>query len=96
MIQRETGRSTFPVSFSDSDYSPGLSQVLVEQKGAFQGTDSRVAIPYSYGQPSSSTRVVLLAPLRNLFNGLMMKRKLVATLPQLPSAQCEQGLYRPT
>jgi len=24
------------------------------------------------------------------------KRKLVATLPQLPSAQCEQGLYRPT
>jgi len=34
---------------------------------AFQGTHSRVAIPYDYAQPSSSTAVVSPIPLRNLF-----------------------------
>jgi len=39
----------------------------VEQEGAFQGTRSRVAIPYYYDQPSSCAGVVSPAPLRNLF-----------------------------
>jgi len=64
---KKTGGSTLPVSSSDSVYSPGLGQVLVEQEGGFQDTRSRVSIPYSYGQPSSSTRVVSFAPLRHLF-----------------------------
>ena len=40
---------------------------MVEQEGAFQGTHSRIAIPYSYGQPSSSTGAMSPAPLKNLF-----------------------------
>jgi len=40
---------------------------LVKQEGAFQGTRSRAAIPYSYGQPSSSAGAVSPAPLRHLF-----------------------------
>ena len=39
----------------------------MEQEGAFQYTRSRVAISYSYGQPSFSKGAVSLAPLRNLF-----------------------------
>jgi len=40
------------------------------QEGAFQGTRSKVAKPYNYGQPSSSTRAVSPAPLRSLFHWL--------------------------
>ena len=39
----------------------------MEQQGVFQGTRLRVAIPYDYGQPSSSTGAVSPTPLRNLF-----------------------------
>jgi len=39
----------------------------MNQEGAFQGTRSRIAIPYDYGQPSSSTGVVSPTSLRNLF-----------------------------
>jgi len=39
----------------------------MNQEGAFQGTRSRVAIPYDYGQLSSSTGAMLPTPLRNLF-----------------------------
>ena len=56
-----------PTSSPDSDRSPGLSQVLVDQEGACQGTRCRVEILYNYGQPSSSTRAVSPAPLRNIF-----------------------------
>jgi len=65
--RRRRGAYTPLASSLDSDYSPGLNQILVEQEGAFQGTRSRVAILYSYGQPSSSPGAVSLAPLRNLF-----------------------------
>ena len=41
----------------DPDYSPGLGEVLVHEEGVFRNTRSRVAIPYSYEQPSSSTAV---------------------------------------
>ena len=51
----------------DSDYSPGLGQVLVGQEGAFQGIRSRVAIPYNYEQPSFLTGIVSLEPLKSLF-----------------------------
>jgi len=51
----------------DFDYSPGLSQVLVEPEGAFQGTRFRVAILYNYGQPFSSTWAMSPEPLRSLF-----------------------------
>jgi len=65
--RRRQGTFTPPASSLNSYYSPVLSQVLVEQEGAFLGTRSRVAIPYNYGQLSSSTGVVSLAPLRKLF-----------------------------
>ena len=55
-----------PFSSSDPDYSPGLSQVLVH-KGVFRNTRSRVAIPYSYEQPSFSTTVTSPEPMRGLF-----------------------------
>ena len=42
----------------------------MDQEGAFQGTRSRVVIPYDYGQPSSSTGAVSPTPLRNLFQWL--------------------------
>jgi len=44
-----------------------LESVLVNQEGAFQGTRSKVAIPYDYGQPSSSTGAVSPTPLRSFF-----------------------------
>ena len=44
-----------PYSSPDPDYSPGLGEVLVHEEGAFRNTRSRVAIPYNYEQPSSST-----------------------------------------
>ena len=52
--RRKQGVHTPSFSSLGPDYSPGLGQVLVEQKGAFQGTHSRVAMPYNYGQPSFS------------------------------------------
>jgi len=58
---------TSPATFPDSDYSPGLGQVLVEQEGPFQGTRFKVAKPYNYGQHSSSTGAASPAPLRHLF-----------------------------
>ena len=44
-----------PYSSPDPDYSPGLGEVLVQEEGVFRNTRSRVAIPYNYEQPSSST-----------------------------------------
>jgi len=52
---------TLSFSSPDSNY-----KVLVEQEGGFQGTRSRVAIPYNYGQPSSSESM-LPKPLRHYF-----------------------------
>ena len=51
----------------DPDYSPDLGQVLVREEGVFRGTRSRVAIPYNYEQPSSSTGVISPEPLKSLF-----------------------------
>jgi len=56
-----------PFSSPDPDYSPGLGQVLVHAEGVFRNTRSRVAIPYSYEQPSSSTTVTSPEPMRGLF-----------------------------
>ena len=58
---------TSSVSSPDPDYSPDLSQVLIEPEGAFRGTRSRVAIPYNYEQSSSFTRAMSLEPLRSFF-----------------------------
>jgi len=49
------------------DYNPCLGQVLVGQESAFRGTRFRVAIPYKYEQPSSSTGVVSPESLKSLF-----------------------------
>ena len=46
--RRRQGTFTPPTSTLDSDYNPGLSQILVEYEGAFHGTHSRVTIPYNY------------------------------------------------
>jgi len=54
-------------SSPDSDYSPGLRQVLVHEEGVFRNTRSRVVIPYRYEQPSSSTTVTSPEPMRQLF-----------------------------
>ena len=43
------GVYTLSLSSLDSDYNPDLGQILIEQEGAFQGTHSRVGIPYNYG-----------------------------------------------
>ena len=53
---RQTADET-PYSSPDPDYSPGLGEVLVHEEGVFQNTRSRVAMPYSYEHPSSSTVV---------------------------------------
>ena len=55
-------------SFSspDSYYIPELGQVMVEQEGAFQGTSSRIEIPYNYGQ-SSFSKAMFPEPLRHQF-----------------------------
>ena len=52
-------------STPDPDYSPGLGEVLVHE-GVFRNTRSRVAIPYSYEQPSSSTALASPEPRRAL------------------------------
>ena len=56
-------------SFSspDSDYSPSLGQILIEQEGAFQGTRSRIAILFNYDHPSSSRGAISPEPLTLLF-----------------------------
>ena len=59
--RRKQGVRTLAFSSLGLDYSPGLGQVLVEQKGAFQGT-----VPYNYGQPSFS-EAMLPEPLRHQF-----------------------------
>ena len=66
---RRGRRDTNSPSFSspDSDYSPGLTQVLVGQEGAFRGTRSRVAILYNYEQSCSATGVISLELLKSLF-----------------------------
>ena len=56
-----------PYSSPDPDYSPGLGEVLVHKEGVFRNTRSRVAIPYSYEQPSSSSTVTSPEPMRRLF-----------------------------
>ena len=51
LLRAKRGRrdtNSFSFNSSDSDYSPGLGQVLVGQEGAFRGTRSRVVIPYNY------------------------------------------------
>ena len=40
---------------SDSDYSPGLGQVLVGREGVFQGTRSKAAVPYIYPTGGSTS-----------------------------------------
>ena len=69
---RRGRRDTNSRSFSslDSDYSPGLGQVFVGQEGVFRGIRSRVAIPYIYEQPSSSTGMMSPQPLKSLFQWL--------------------------
>ena len=47
--RRKQGACTPSFSSPEPNYSPGLGQVLVKQKSAFQDTHSRVAIPYNYG-----------------------------------------------
>ena len=66
---RRMPRGANSPSFSspDLDYSPGLGQVLVEEEGVFRNTRSRVAIPYSYAQPSSVTGVTSPELMRRLF-----------------------------
>jgi len=66
---RRAPRGANSPSFSspDPNYSPGLGQVLVEDEGVFRSTKSRVAVPYSYEQSSSSTRVTSPEPMRRLF-----------------------------
>jgi len=61
------GANSPSFSSPDPDYSPGLGQILVEEEGVFRSTRSRVAIPYSYEQPSSSTGVTSPEPMRRLF-----------------------------
>ena len=56
-----------PSSSPDPDYSPSLGEVLVHKEGVFRNTRSRVAIPYSYEQPSSSTTITSPEPMRRLF-----------------------------
>jgi len=51
-----------PCSSPDPDYSPGLGEVLVHEEGVFRNTRSRVAIPYSYEQPSSSMALTSSQP----------------------------------
>jgi len=87
--RRDTNSPSF--SFPDSDYSPGLGQVVAGQEGAFRGTRFKVAISYNYEQPSSSLGVMSLEPLKSLFNGLMMREKLVDIPLQQQSALCKQA-----
>ena len=54
-----------PCSSPDPDYCPGLGEVLVREDGVFRNTRSRVAIPYNYEQPSSSTDLTALQPRRS-------------------------------
>jgi len=53
-----------PCNSQDSDYSPGLGEVLVREEGVFRNTRSRVAIPYNYEQSSSSMTMTLPQPRR--------------------------------
>ena len=66
---RRGWRNANSLSFSspDPDYSPGLGQVLVGEEDVFRNTRSRVAIPYNYEQPSSSSGVISPEPLKSLF-----------------------------
>ena len=63
--RRRQGVVTAPEDSSDSDYSPGLSQILINRDGAFRGTCSRVAIPFDYGQPLPGSP--LPESLKNIF-----------------------------
>ena len=51
----ETGKELI-LSFSspDFDYNPDLRQILIGRGGAFQGTRSRISIPFNYDQRSPS------------------------------------------
>ena len=53
-----------PYSSPDPDYSPGLGEVLVHEEGVFRNTRSRVAVPYTYEQSSSSVAVASPQPKR--------------------------------
>ena len=65
--QGSRGANSPSYSSPDSDYSPGLGQVLVGEEGVFRSTRSRVAISYNYEQPSSSTGVISPELLKSLF-----------------------------
>ena len=60
---RRASHDTF-YSSPDLDYSPSLGEVLVHEEVVFRNTRSRLAIPYSYEQPSSSTAVASPEPKR--------------------------------
>ena len=65
--KRKIGVHTPSVSFPDPDYSPGLSQVLIELEDTFWGTRFRITTPYNYEQSSYSTGAISLKLLRSLF-----------------------------
>ena len=44
-----------------------MGEVLVEEEGVFRGTRFRVAIPYNFEHPSSSTGVMSPELLKSLF-----------------------------
>ena len=67
--RRRQGVSPPAFTLPDSDYSPGLGQIVVEREGTFQGTRSRVAIP-SYDQPSTSEGATLPGTMRHVFQWL--------------------------
>ena len=80
-------------SFSapNSDYSPGLGQVLVGLEGVFRGRRSRVAIPYNYEQLSSSTGVMSPDPLKSLFQWSYDDGKKLVGMPRQQRATlCKQ------
>jgi len=74
-IRRRQGVKPPSFSSRDSDYSPGLGQILVRQEGTFQGTNSRVARPFNYDQPSSSGGAISPEPLRHMFQWLDEKEE---------------------
>ena len=67
-LRRDRRASHATLSSSpDPDYSLGLGEVLVHEEGVVRNTRSRVAIPYNYEQPTSSTTVTSPELMRRLF-----------------------------
>ena len=61
------GVHAFSFGSPDFNYSPGLGQVLVDEEGVFRSIRLKVAIPYNYEQPSSSTGIASPEPMKRLF-----------------------------